>query len=903
MYKGYPICLEEEDGTVSVLRLKLEPLEEVRLHEEVLPDMFRKICRAICEERVLQDPIFIDEDSKVILDGMHRAAALLKLKHGECRKLFWDEQKKEYTYPKCENCPGKFKNLEYILCCSVDYVNTKAVELRKWYRGVSYPLKDMIEILKSQYTVQESDTQQFDKDVFAILTDGKKNFSLSGKFGTTLDKYMALREVEQVIRKHKGTITYCADEEAFNLLEQNEFSFLMLTPTITREDVQTFSKKGFPCKGEVFPPKSTRHRLSARPLKVNIPLRLLEKGDYNLKQEQLKVFLRRKRKLTVTGRLEQYLEKHKILFGEPGELREPLKNHYLWACEFPREFYEIKYDVDEFTEDVSAVLIQNGMELAYSALIRETNRLIIIISDVKDSSKAEELIIPLMETHFPDYDIKNLFGRRDDQTLVWMIPMEEHTPSRAYFERSERLLRNLVKTQEILTSGEIAFQPGEKERIEKLRDYTPEELLILFAFHVLQKASRCKVFEYLHENIDDHTLVFSTIDNLATEGLLQKGVVNAEVISEKGTLTLTEKGTEVVTSALTITREVMTMFRERSPNRFSDFLKEIDSNVLHVIKPDGRKDHFHIGSIMESLVFTDMGWRKVSDVLDRVAEEFENVDFASSDELTSFVQEYLEEEHPLTNIPFRYDYFINSRDYIFLKDERVVSLSRNYIEEDLTRFIPPFLEMTDRQKSKLSNMVYEGCRLLTVPLVKELYEREKIVVEKEFFSQIEEFLVFQAVPVLKKLKDKKRAAYKIVLKETLKEARTCIELSSELLERKDTEFLKYYILAMDAVTESIAVGLGRVPFFDVFGRLNQLARDAKNPSTEVKFFTLDDPGRFLRHVNHVFRRSISLLDQWRSLYRKYHEETFLTQYGSSWHQHLKEVVALIDKSLDSVESD
>jgi len=887
MYKGYPICLEE-DGTVSVLRLKLEPLEEIRLHEEVIPDALRKLCRAICEERVLQDPIFIDEDSKVILDGMHRAAALLKLKNGECQNLFWDEQKNKYTYPECENCPGKFQNLEYILCCSLDYVNTKAVELKKWYRGVSYPLEDLIHAVKPSYELQERSNDILQDADFAILTDGKKYFSLSGEFNNVLEKYMALRDIEQLIRERNGAITYCADEEAYKLLKRNEFTFLMITPTITRKDVQTFSKKGFPCKGEVFPPKSTRHRLSARPLKINMPLQLLKRGDYHLKQEQLKVFLRRKRKLTVTGRLEQYLEKHKILFGEPGELKEPLENPYLWACEFPLEFYEIKYNVDEFTEDVSSTLIQNDMELAYSALIRETNRLILIVSDVKDKIKTENIIKSLLNSHFPDYTIKNLFGHQNDQP-VWMIPMESYTPSRAYFNRNERLLRKLVRTHEFLQSGKGSFQRAvkQKEYLDSLTSYSSEDLLILFAFHVLGKAPKCKVFEYLHEDIDDHEIVFSHISNLVTKGL---------ITGKKG-LQLTEEGKNVVTNALTITRDFTSIFKELTTDRFSEFLKEIDSNVTHVIKPDGRKDEFHIGSIMESLVFTDMGWRNVSDILDRVAEELENVDFASSDELTSFVQEYLEEEYPLSNIPFRYDYFINSRNYIFLKDEKVVSLSRHYIEEDLTQFIPPFLEMTARQKSQLSNMVYEGVRLLTIPLVKELYEQERIVVEKELFSKIEEFLVFKAVPLLKKVQNKSEEEVVPILREILEEARTNAGLSVELLDRKDTDFIKYYILAMDSLTEGISVGLKRVPFFNVFGRLTQLARDAKDPSTTMQFFSVKDPGRFLRRLNSTFRRSVSLLDQWRSLYRKYHEEPVLDQYGSAWRNHLRDVTALIDTSL------
>ncbi|MGC1119553.1 MAG: hypothetical protein WBA22_00545 [Candidatus Methanofastidiosia archaeon] len=889
MYKGYPICLEEDDGTVSVLRLKLEPLDKIRLHEEVIPEAFRKICRAICEEKVLQDPIFVDEQSKVILDGMHRAAALLMLQSGDCKNLFWDENSKQYTYWQCENCSGKFRNLEYILCCSLDYVNSKAVTLKKWYRGVDFPFEKAVELLKPRYDIQEQAGESLsllEDGAFAVLTDGKKYFSLSADFDTILDKYMSLRDVETLIREKGGHITYCADEEAFSLLEKNEFSFLMITPTITREDVQTFSKPGFPKKGEVFPPKSTRHRLAVRPLKINIPLRLLEKGEYQFKQEQLKVFLRRKRKLTVTGRLEQYLEKHKILFGEPAELKEPLETPYLWICEFPLEFYEIKYDVDQFTEAVSSDLIQNGMELAYSALIRETNRLLLIISGVRDEIKTEQRLLSVMDSYFPGYRIKNLFGHREDQSLVWMIPMEDCTPSRAYFGRNERLLRKLVRTHSVIQSGKGGFQQAlTKAHTDIMVTYSSQDLLLLFAFHVLDNASRCKVFEYLHEDIDDHQKVFSGIENLKKKGLLSL---------RDGEFELTEKGAEVITGALAATREITNLLRELSTDKFTGSLRKIDSNVTHVIKPDGRKDEFHMGSIMESLVFTDIGWRKVADVLDRVAEEFENVDFASTDELTSFVQRYLEEEYPLTNVPFRYDYFINSRDHIFAKETRVTSLSRSRIEQDIERLIPECLEMSASQKSQLSNMIYEGVRLLTIPLVKELYEKEQIVFEKCLLHEIEEFLVDQAVPILHRIRDSPPQEVIALLKETLGKAHTHVEMGEGLLQRMDAEFMKYYLSAMDELTESVSVGLGKVPFFNVFGRLSQLAFVAREPAANPRFFEPDDPHQFLSHMRSVFRRSTSLLDQWRNSYTV-EEKVVLKKYGKAWENHLRDVKALIGR--------
>jgi hypothetical protein len=297
---------------------------------------------------------------------------------------------------------------------------------------------------------------------------------------------------------------------------------------------------------------------------------------------------------------------------------------------------------------------------------------------------------------------------------------------------------------------------------------------------------------------------------------------------------------------------------------------------------------------MESLLFTDIGWRKVSDVLDRVADEFQDVDFVSTDELTNLVQDYLEETYPLSNIPFRYDYFINSRNYIFLRDEKVISLSRNFIEEDFDRLIPSFLKMTRRQKSQLSNMIYEGIRLMTIPLIKERYDKERIVIPKELFSQVEEFIVYQALPLVQECTGReKEQAVGEILQTQLTQAMTHLELAKELLERSDTEFLTYYVMAMDELTQSISVGLGWVPYFDMWGRLSQLASLVKEPGVEIHFFALNDRQKFFRHLNNTFRRATALLDQWRSLLKKYHGAPSFSHCKPAWEHHIEDIRALI----------
>src|SRR5512136_1822416 len=85
------------------LEIALIDLDRLHIHEEVIPAVVDQLAESIVKDKVLRHPVMVDKNSLVVLDGMHRVAALRKI---GCRRM---------------------------PVCLVDY-NNPAIGLFEWYR-------------------------------------------------------------------------------------------------------------------------------------------------------------------------------------------------------------------------------------------------------------------------------------------------------------------------------------------------------------------------------------------------------------------------------------------------------------------------------------------------------------------------------------------------------------------------------------------------------------------------------------------------------------------------------------------------------------------------------------------------------------------------------------------------
>ena len=85
----------------GLLKLSLENLYSLKLHEQVLPEFIKNLKKTLLKDKVVRDPVMVDERTLVVLDGMHRIVALRELGYS------------------------------YVPCCLIDYM-LPSVKLGAW---------------------------------------------------------------------------------------------------------------------------------------------------------------------------------------------------------------------------------------------------------------------------------------------------------------------------------------------------------------------------------------------------------------------------------------------------------------------------------------------------------------------------------------------------------------------------------------------------------------------------------------------------------------------------------------------------------------------------------------------------------------------------------------------------
>jgi hypothetical protein len=225
-----------------VLELSVEPIERVFPHEEVLPEILKAIGDSLEQAGVQFDPIIVDRSTGVALDGMHRVEALRKM--------------------------GASK----ILVCRVDY-SDDSIRLSRWLRafdGMSNPLLEDLKVRLDLTRVNRAEAMsevEGHRTPVALFANG-----ISFK---SLMPFRSVRESIELVRVFDQTASRCgitprilSEGEAARLIRSGAFVFV--PPSPSKADVV---QSGL--DHHLFPPKSTRHMIPARPVGVAFPLEWL----------------------------------------------------------------------------------------------------------------------------------------------------------------------------------------------------------------------------------------------------------------------------------------------------------------------------------------------------------------------------------------------------------------------------------------------------------------------------------------------------------------------------------------------------------------------------------------------------------------------------------------------------
>lgn len=245
------------------LRLRLEDLSKIRIHEEIIPKMLEELVEAIKCDKIAKHPIVADLNTLVALDGMHRIAAFERL------------------------------GFKYIPVCLVDYKSPK-IKVGCWYRAVKGDFR-IEEILSSLENLGLKAEKSSVKEVLDFLELRKATAALRTKSSCYAIKsdargireiYHWVGEIEKTLRGLGLEISYETETDAENKLTKEEAKAVVMMPAVKKEEV---IEAGL--SNNVFAHKTTRHVVPARPMHVDVPVEWLEEGDLIDRNEKLIKYL------------------------------------------------------------------------------------------------------------------------------------------------------------------------------------------------------------------------------------------------------------------------------------------------------------------------------------------------------------------------------------------------------------------------------------------------------------------------------------------------------------------------------------------------------------------------------------------------------------------------------------
>lgn len=237
------------------LQLGLEDLGKVHIHEEIIPELLDDLVGEIKSSDKLKDPVIVDSNTLVVLDGMHRVAALREL---GCR---------------------------YLPACLVDYQNPN-VRVGCWYRTIHGEVGESKFIgifkqlgLSAEPTPSETASRVLkERHAPAALLTKDTCYLLKRESGEIRESYTLVKRIELALREKGVRVDYENELDAMRRARSGEVAATLMVPEVRKDEVIEAA-----LSGNLFAHKTTRHFLSARPMHVDVPLGWL-KGDRPLEE-------------------------------------------------------------------------------------------------------------------------------------------------------------------------------------------------------------------------------------------------------------------------------------------------------------------------------------------------------------------------------------------------------------------------------------------------------------------------------------------------------------------------------------------------------------------------------------------------------------------------------------------
>jgi len=261
------------------LKIAIIDIGSIHMHEETIPEVVQALAADLLRDSVLRHPVIVDEKTIVVLDGMHRAAALKAI---ECIR---------------------------IPVCFVDYDNP-SIRIETWYRAFNRkkPQSLVEELTRWNIKTRQSNIREAKKSLeagtaAAFIATSERCLVIENTSSDVRQNFQRVVSIERMAESLGYRVNYETEHDALKELGEGTAQLILGPPRVTKQDVRTVG-----LKGDLFPHKATRHIIPARPLGIDVPIEILRNQRIGL--------------LQATRQLMEALKKRRLERLNPGSLIE-----------------------------------------------------------------------------------------------------------------------------------------------------------------------------------------------------------------------------------------------------------------------------------------------------------------------------------------------------------------------------------------------------------------------------------------------------------------------------------------------------------------------------------------------------------------------------------------------------
>jgi len=233
-------------------------VEELKPHEEVIEEVVEKLSRAIRADGEVHDPLIVDQDDHIILDGMHRFSALKRL------------------------------NCRFAPCCLLDYGSPK-IKVGSWFRlftvnDPTFVAQNLLSKMNLNYSKHKVDAATMSYNAESVILTKDGTILSLPSFPDPLERCRTATKIERQLVNDGHDVTYLSEANAMQWLKSDKANLAIAMPVFRKAEIRNFG-----LEGRLLPHKTTRHVIPSRPLAVDIPLTLLTNGTISCQEADSKL--------------------------------------------------------------------------------------------------------------------------------------------------------------------------------------------------------------------------------------------------------------------------------------------------------------------------------------------------------------------------------------------------------------------------------------------------------------------------------------------------------------------------------------------------------------------------------------------------------------------------------------